>query len=279
LAPSIGLVDVGFMKYSLVADHYQHIAVVGVIVLAAAGWSVWRRGSHGALRHSAGVAAALLVGVLALLTWRQNTFYLDAEQIYRMTLEKNPDCWLVQTNLGMIVGNKGDLPEAIRLFKAVVHAQPKFANGRYNLGKALKDSGRLPEAIEQFQQAVRLNPRDLEAHNDLGKALRDTGRLPEAIEQFHLVLGLNPNDLQAHNELGVALARAGRTAESLQQFEEIRRLKPDDPKIAFKLAQVYANTGRPTDARTTAQQALSLARAAGQTALVQEIERWLKSQP
>ncbi len=40
LVPVMGFTDVGFMKYSLVADHYQHIAIIGVIALAAAGWSI-----------------------------------------------------------------------------------------------------------------------------------------------------------------------------------------------------------------------------------------------
>ena len=39
LAPVLGFTDVGFMQYSLVADHYQHIAIVGVVALIAAGWS------------------------------------------------------------------------------------------------------------------------------------------------------------------------------------------------------------------------------------------------
>ena len=43
LFPVIGFSDVGFMKYSLVADRYQHIAIIAVIALAAAGWSGWRK--------------------------------------------------------------------------------------------------------------------------------------------------------------------------------------------------------------------------------------------
>ena len=51
LVPVMGFTDVGFMKYSLVADHYQHIAIIGVIALAAAGWSIWhqRARTQGAL--------------------------------------------------------------------------------------------------------------------------------------------------------------------------------------------------------------------------------------
>ncbi len=43
LAPALGFTDVGFMKYTLVADRYQHIALIGAIALAAAAWSVWQR--------------------------------------------------------------------------------------------------------------------------------------------------------------------------------------------------------------------------------------------
>ncbi len=43
LLPVMGFADVYFMTFSLVADHYQHIAVIGIIVLEAASWSVWRR--------------------------------------------------------------------------------------------------------------------------------------------------------------------------------------------------------------------------------------------
>ena len=41
LAPVMGFTDVYFMKYSLVADHYEHIAIIAVVALAAAGWSLW----------------------------------------------------------------------------------------------------------------------------------------------------------------------------------------------------------------------------------------------
>ncbi len=46
LVPVMGFTDVGFMKYSLVADHYQHIAIIGIIALVAAGWGIWRRGRN-----------------------------------------------------------------------------------------------------------------------------------------------------------------------------------------------------------------------------------------
>ena len=36
LAPVLGFTDVYFMKYSLVADHYAHLALIGVVSWVAA---------------------------------------------------------------------------------------------------------------------------------------------------------------------------------------------------------------------------------------------------
>ena len=64
LFPVMGLKDVGFMRYSLVADHYQHIAIIAVIVLAAGGWSIWRQEVRQSRRWATGVTGAAVVGRL-----------------------------------------------------------------------------------------------------------------------------------------------------------------------------------------------------------------------
>ena len=114
LVPVMGFVDVGFMKYSLVADHYQHIAIIGVIALAASVWSIWhqrmRRGDYSAAKALAAVAACTLI----FLTWRQSELYRDAMTLYQATLNKNPDCWLAHDNLGNALFDSGRTKEAIR---------------------------------------------------------------------------------------------------------------------------------------------------------------------
>ena len=67
LVPVLGFTDVYFMKFSLVADHYQHLALLGVVALVAAGWSGWRHGTRGTARWAAIVAAIAVVGMFSLL--------------------------------------------------------------------------------------------------------------------------------------------------------------------------------------------------------------------
>jgi hypothetical protein len=40
LVPVLGFTDVYFMTYSLVADQYQHLALIGVIVSVCAAWTL-----------------------------------------------------------------------------------------------------------------------------------------------------------------------------------------------------------------------------------------------
>src|SRR4029078_10302973 len=78
LVPVLGLTDVAFMEHSLVADHYQHVALIGAVTLAAAAWGSWQRGAREWMRWSSyATAAAAAVGVLALLTWRQSGLYVN----------------------------------------------------------------------------------------------------------------------------------------------------------------------------------------------------------
>ena len=72
LLPVLGFVDVGFMRFSLVADHYQHLAIIAVTALAAAGWSVWHFKTRGLPRCLANGAAIATLGVLVVLSWQQS---------------------------------------------------------------------------------------------------------------------------------------------------------------------------------------------------------------
>lgn len=112
LLPVLGFTDVGFMKHSLVADHYQHLALIGVVALAAAAWDTRRaRGESQAM--VAWAAATLLVLGLSVLTSQQNRLYAKGLSLYRDTLAKNPTSSLVHNNLGTALSRAHRINEAI----------------------------------------------------------------------------------------------------------------------------------------------------------------------
>ncbi|MGD0382848.1 MAG: tetratricopeptide repeat protein, partial [Thermoguttaceae bacterium] len=126
LVPVMGFTDVGFMQFSLVADHYQHIAIVGVIAPAAAFWSLWHRRARRAARWLAIAVPIMAAGTLAFLTWRQSGLYLDTINLYQTTLQINPQCWLAENNLGTILFQKGRLQEAIDHYHQAIRLNPDY---------------------------------------------------------------------------------------------------------------------------------------------------------
>ncbi len=223
LVPVLGFTDTAFMEYTPVANHYAHLALIGVVGLAAAEWARWER----AQRASAFAAAAIVVGILGGLTFRQNRIYQNVETLYRTTLEDNPESWVAHGNLGGLLAGSGRLPEAIPHFTEALRLRPDYPQARVSLGSALASMGRLDEAKAQFEEALRLRPDFADGHYNLGLVLQATGHVPEAAAHFTEALRLKPNFPEAHNALGVILGEAGRKAEAIAHFEAALQLKPD----------------------------------------------------
>ncbi len=256
LVPVLGFVDVGFMQYSLVADHYLHIALVGEIALLAAGWGVWHERVCGLSRWVLNTVTVGAVGALMLLTWQQSGLYNDAIILYQATLEKNPDCWMAHNNLGITLCYTSRLPEAIEHYQKAIQLKPDYPEAYNNLGNALLLIGRLPEATEYFQQALRLKPNYPEAHNNLGNALFQAGRPQEAIEYFQQSLQLNPDYAEAHNNLGNAFVQAGRLPEAIEHYQKALQLKPDYPEAYNNLGYALFQADRLPEAIEIFQQVL-----------------------
>jgi tetratricopeptide (TPR) repeat protein len=240
LAPVLGFTDVAFMEHSLVADHYQHVAIIGVLALVAAGWGACRRQTSGWGRRALNAAAAGIVVLLMVLTWHQSRRYADAPALYRATLERNPDSWLAHNNLAGLLFEAGEVPQAIEHFQQALRLNPDYADAHNNLGVALRAAGHEPEAIEHFRQALRLRSDYPEAHYNLGLSLAQAGRQEECLEEFQQALRLRPDYPEVYNEMGTALARGGRLQDAIALFRQALRLKPDFADAQHNLAVALA---------------------------------------
>jgi len=311
LFPALGFLNVYPFRYSFVADHFQYLASLGPLTVAAAGIS----GALGLYRerkpYVEAVLCAGLLGVLGTLTWRQCGMYADAETLWKTTLRLNPDSWLAHTDLGAIFLKRGKLDDAMLHYKFALQINPRYQEAYNGLGAVLLQKGQVDEAIAQFQKALQVNPDDAEAQFNLGAALAQKGRLDDAIAQYQKALQTNPGDARGHLNLALTLLEKGRTSEVAPHFQKALELGPEKPQIlnsvawtlatcseaslrnggkAVQLAQrandldggrnpatlrtlaaAFAEAGRFGDAMSTAQKAMELARTAGQ----QDLAAWL----
>jgi len=198
LAPALGFADVYPMRYSFVADHFQYLASIALIVpLVAAGAMAIRRVAPGAGSR----VAALLVTALAILVWRQARVYETPEALWRATLARNPSAWMAHTNLGLVLEESKRLDEAAEHFREAIRLRPAYAEALYDLGNVLAAQGRLAEAAEQYRDALRLDDRFAVVHNNLGNVLVMLGRVAEGRRHYARALELDPGYTAARENL------------------------------------------------------------------------------
>ena len=244
LFPALGFFNVYPFIYSYVADHFQYLASLGVIALAAAAAARWRG-------PAAQVGAGLLLVTLGALTWRQAGTYRDAETLYRATIARNPAAAMPRYNLALILAGSGRAAEAIAQDEEVLRINPGDPEAHNNLGVLLSAAGRSAEALGHFQRALQLKPGYAEAENNLAGVLAAIpGHAAEAVALYLRAVRREPGSAEIHNNLASALARMpGHTAEAVAQYEEAIRLKPGYAEAHYNLANELARVpGRTAEA-------------------------------
>lgn len=292
LFPVMGWFNVYFFRYSFVGDHLQYLAAMGPLALAGAGlWhGLERIGEH---RHAIRVSiSALLLAVLAALSWSHARVFHSKEILWRDTLAKNPEAWIAHTNLGKLLAIEGRSDEGMEHARRALELKPDLAEAHYNIGKELAQRGQLDAALERYKLALQARPDYAEAHNGIGLVLISRGQLDAALERFkqavqakpdfnealgnlaatlaaqgrwseaiqllEQALEMSPDYAEGHNNLGVALGALGRWDEAMARYERALQLKPDYADAHHGLGLALANRGKWTEAIGHYTQALRL---------------------
>jgi len=211
LFPLLGFVNVYFMRYSFVCDHWAYLPSLGPIALAASGLTAtWRNYRGDGRRFLEPAFVVALVLTLGTLTWRQAGMYEDLETLWRVTITRNPGSWMAHNSLGNVLVRTGRADSAISEYEEAIRLKPDLAEAYTSLGVTFAQKGRIAEAMAQFMEAVRVRPDYAEGHYDLGLALAMKGRVDEAIGQFREAIRLKPNFAAAHTSLAKTLAAKDR---------------------------------------------------------------------
>jgi protein O-mannosyl-transferase len=269
LLPALGFFDVYPMRYSFVADHFQYLASIGVIVLVAA--AIARCGEWVAaasadmpaagrrlVRPAGQAAVAVLLFTLVIASRRQCRIYDNLEVLWLDTIAKNPASWMASNNLGQFYLHEHRPDRAIEPLEQAIRHNPHDVSAINNLGVALVRLGRIDEAVKRYHQAIATDPLDPQAYSNMGVALAKQGRGEEAIESYRKAIELNPKLAATHHNLGLLLAEMGRLDESLRHFDEAVTIAPELGSTHMSYADVLMAAGRIRDAADHYRTALSL---------------------
>jgi len=246
----------------------------------------------------------------AFLQQRQND---QAIAEYRATLQIDPAYAKAHDNLGYALLGEGRLDEAVAEFNEALRIDPASTDAHCNLGNAFLRQGQIDQAAAQYRAALQIDPNDAEAHCNLGAALFRQRRPQAAAAEYREALRIDPANAAAHSDLGVALLQEGDAAGALAEAEKAHATEPSNliyqntlawilatapqpslrdgaralalatqashasgggnPVILRTLAAAYAQTGQFPNAAQAAQQALQLAEAESNTALINTLPR------
>jgi tetratricopeptide (TPR) repeat protein len=238
LIPVMGLVDVYFMRFSLVADHYQYIAIIAPIALIAAAAARW------SASWMSKIVIAAVVILLGTLTWRQSEMYVDAQTLYAKTLQANPDCWMADLNLGVILHQQHQNDQAYAHFAHALQLQPTSAIAYNDIGNLLSDTGRLDQAVQQYQRALQIEPNDPKTMENLALALSKLGQLPQAIDILQQAMKIEPDEPTLHYSLAYALAQSNRLDDAIAQYQQGLQFDSENAQAEDRLGHLLEQAGR-----------------------------------
>lgn len=160
------------------------------------------------------------------------------EALSQHDVERNPNDFGAQYNLGAMLEGRGDLTGAIEHFQQAVKLKPKDAIANNALGATLLGARRATDALGPLQAAIDSQPDYFPAHYNLGNALASLGRFSESIAEFQIAVTLSPRDSMAHANLGAAFTATGDLTAAKEQLRLALELDPENSLARENLGEV-----------------------------------------
>ncbi len=248
LFPVLGFIDMYFLIFSRVADHWQYVPLIGVVVFLVAGCTYLLEKKFNAGNTPKRVLGAAAILILFILTWNHAKVYASEEKLWSATVQKNPKAWMAHNNLGRVFYEQGKIEEAISRFSESLRLNPNHAEARNNFGLALTQQGKLEQAVEEFSRAIRLKPGQSKFHFNLGIALARQGKFDAAISAYTEALRIQPNYSDVHNNLANVLQKTGANDKSLEHSLRALQIKPNFPEAHYNSANAFVALGNMPEA-------------------------------
>ena len=176
----------------------------------------------------------------------------DAERLFTMELEKDPDSPLAHFGLGMVLKERAEYDRAIGHLQKALKGQPETLPVLRNLGETYQLKGQDRKAIAIFEKSLEIDDKDRSAifllafsYQNLekyGKAIRLYERLalmkPVRVEVYYnlgVSYGRENRLALAHYNFGIYFKRLGRTEKARFHFEKASALSKNDPALKSRI--------------------------------------------
>jgi predicted O-linked N-acetylglucosamine transferase (SPINDLY family) len=215
----------------------------------------------------------------------------QAEQLLRQLVDSGSTLAKAWMNLGVLVGDRGDKVERLKLFNHALELDPNNAKVLLNLAIACHENGDSDSAEALIRQVLDQDAQLVAAHHSLGVVLAKAGRASEARDALATALELDPAHWQSlvqltslksaaalklaeagyrrlidaepengslHRQLAVNLKYQNRISEAIESFRTALNLNAADKSTLMGLGLVLMNLGQADESLVLFLQALAL---------------------
>jgi tetratricopeptide (TPR) repeat protein len=233
-------------------EHRMYLSLAAVVVLVVCGlaraglWFGQRTGLNRVTVPTLGVAAGVLVLVLAFLTVVRNEDYASPARLYADNVAKRPANGRVRLNLAVQLFAAGNVTAADEQLDAAARLPLQVPTVQSERVKVFRESGRVAEAAVLAKQLLDRAPEDAPIAYELGLCLLTDSRPAEALPHLRQMAEKAPQNQFARAHYGIALLETGHIAEAEAEF---RAANDINPEYAAQLAQTARRAALNPDAR------------------------------
>ena len=261
LLPALGFFNIYPMRYSYIADHFQYLASIGLLALAAGWWQAWTGTARQRLGTVTTVVPWVVLVVLAGLNVQRQFVFRSPESLWNDTLAKNPTSMLAHMQRGYVAKQSGDHERAAEHFRKALDYRTDdddVPHLRTDLALALGRINRPSEAEVEFRAVLAERPQELAAANGLASLLARQGRFDEAIPLFRSVVEQQPENVVSIINLGNALAADGQLEAAEAAYRRATEVEPKNVAALIELAKVLARQKRFAEAEAACRRVLEI---------------------
>jgi len=235
LGPVLGILKMAYHRYSLVADHFQYLAIIAplAVIGASAHFFLERKSTR---RFALAIVVAV-VAVLCILTWQQASRYENELTLWGYNLKYNPQCWVGHYNRAVVL-EATDEQAAFDEYTAALRLNPKHAKSWGNRSSIFIHHGQYDRALQDVEQGLSVE----HSANLLvkrGNIYRLMKQPKAALDNYNEALSISKEAPYYYNR-GALLLEMGQTAQAESDFRAALASDPQYERAAAKLASLHS---------------------------------------
>jgi tetratricopeptide (TPR) repeat protein len=237
LLPVLDIVPIS----NMIAERYLYLPCFGMAMLGAL--------LFGALAHAGGKRLAVLISVPVFVlygsaTIERNAVWRNSLTLWSDGVRKAPKSSRARLNLGVALGDKGDVTGAIAQYEESIRLSPASPDAYNNLGLIYFARGKIDRAIEYYRKSIRVDPMQVKGYMNLALALIQKGEKEEGTRIVERLVAIKPLNAPLNCNLGNIYMEDGRYEKAAEQFDAALKIKPYHFEALQGLGKLYFQKGK-----------------------------------